>query len=142
MAVQEVVRPFPPDRPLWRATVVSSGGDDGISGEAAGGDGVIGVVLVMHHVLADGLSGLAVLLGLVDGAATGPVPRVSSGSAGVPVAPDRRTLLLDAWLERARAVRRLPAALSTLRLGQVELGASARRRARSTRPPAIAVPCT
>ncbi|PKQ17762.1 MAG: hypothetical protein CVT68_06830, partial [Actinobacteria bacterium HGW-Actinobacteria-8] len=27
----------------------------------------VAVVLVMHHVLADGIGGLAVLLGLVDG---------------------------------------------------------------------------
>ncbi|WP_296665743.1 wax ester/triacylglycerol synthase domain-containing protein, partial [Demequina sp.] len=54
-AVREATEPLPRDRPLWRAAVV------------AGPDGrAHGIVLTMHHVLADGLGGLAVLQRLVD----------------------------------------------------------------------------
>ena len=47
--------PLPRSRPLWSATFVT-----GLE------DGGTGLVVVMHHVLADGIGGLAVLAGLVD----------------------------------------------------------------------------
>ena len=59
--------PLPRSRPLWSATFVT-----GLE------DGGTGLVVVMHHVLADGIGGLAVLAGLVD------------GPPGLPPAPPRR----------------------------------------------------
>ena len=47
-----------PDRPLWSITLVTGLADGGSA-----------LVTVFHHVLADGIGGLAVLAGLVDGAA-------------------------------------------------------------------------
>src|SRR6266576_764633 len=47
--------PLPRSRPLWSATFVS-----GLAG------GSTGLVIVMNHVLADGIGGLAVLFFLVD----------------------------------------------------------------------------
>ena len=47
--------PLPRSRPLWSATFVT-----GLA------DGGTGLVIVMNHVLADGIGGLAVLAGLVD----------------------------------------------------------------------------
>lgn len=55
VAVEAVTRPLPRSRPLWRAVVVS-----GLV------DGSVGVVIVLHHVLADGIGGLGVLARLVD----------------------------------------------------------------------------
>ncbi|NTW41131.1 MAG: hypothetical protein HGA44_14865, partial [Cellulomonadaceae bacterium] len=59
--------------PLWRAEVV-----DGLAG------GGVAVVLVLHHVLADGLGGLAVLSRLVDDASE---PAPAGGVVGAPGAP-------------------------------------------------------
>ena len=47
--------PLPRSRPLWSATFVT-----GLA------DGGTGLVIVMNHVLADGIGGLAVLARLVD----------------------------------------------------------------------------
>jgi hypothetical protein len=47
-----------PDRPLWRACLVTG----------CGSEGSTGLVIVLHHVVADGLGGLAVLAALADGA--------------------------------------------------------------------------
>ena len=66
-AARMVASPLPQDRPLWAATVVT-----GAAGAA------LGVVVVMHHVVADGIGGLAVLAELVDPDPTaGPVPTAS-----------------------------------------------------------------
>ena len=57
-------RTSPRDRPLWSATFVS-----GLTGDQTA------LVLVVHHVLADGIGGLAVLASLVDGPRdVGPIP--------------------------------------------------------------------
>src|SRR3954447_6734705 len=64
LATGIVTEPLPRDRPLWRGAVIPRLGDGGGA-----------LVMVMHHVLADGLGGLAVLAGLFDGpsaAAAGP----------------------------------------------------------------------
>lgn len=101
--------PLPRDRPLWSLTLV-----DKLSG------GRSGLVLVVHHVLADGVGGLAALAQLVDGASRvpqRPFPRP---------APSRRQLFADATASRLAAVRRVPdglrllrAAAGELRIGQV-----------------------
>ncbi|MDX8147639.1 wax ester/triacylglycerol synthase family O-acyltransferase [Lentzea sp. BCCO 10_0061] len=80
-----VTRPLPHSSPLWSATLVT-----GLTrGRAA-------LVLVFHHVLSDGIGGLAVLANLVDGA-----PRAETGPFPAP-APSRRELAKDAWTARLR----------------------------------------
>lgn len=97
-ALSLVMAPLPRDLPLWRATLVTGLPRD----EAA-------LVLVLHHTLADGLSGLAVLAGLVD-----------EGARNVTATPARsrpatRTLARDALLRRVAAVRSLPTSVRLLR---------------------------
>ena len=70
VAVDAVTRPLSRARPLWRAVVVT--------GMA---DGRVGVVLVLHHVLADGIGGLAVLARLVDGSEAPSDPAVRARPA-------------------------------------------------------------
>ena len=92
-----VTHRLPPARPLWAATVVT-----GLA------EGRTAVVVVFHHVLADGIGGLAILGRLADGA-------LGVTEPGFPRRPpSRRELLLDAIGDRARAVGRLPAAPSVL----------------------------
>ena len=91
-AVTWYTTPLPSDRPLWRAVVVT-----GLRG------GEVALVLVLHHVLADGIGGLAVLTSLVDGAPT-PAP-----VAFPTPAPSRRALAADAWGARLRAGARVRA---------------------------------
>jgi diacylglycerol O-acyltransferase / wax synthase len=59
-AAAVLTSPLPADRPPWSATLVS--------GLAAGG---AALVLVIHHVLTDGIGGLAMLASLVDGGVGG-----------------------------------------------------------------------
>lgn len=98
-----VAEPLPADRPLWSATIVR--------GARAG----TAVVVTFHHVLADGIGGLAVLAGLVDGVAVpeppGDVPRP---------APTVGALVVDALSDRLAALGHLPGALH--RLGQAARG--------------------
>src|SRR5690242_17228601 len=56
-----LMRRLPRDRPLWRAVLIS-----GLPG------GGCALALITHHVLSDGLGGLAVLGRLVDNAAPAP----------------------------------------------------------------------
>lgn len=136
--VRELGRPLG-DGPQWRAVVLAHEGR------------TVGVVLAMHHVVADGIGGLAVLANLVDQPDGGPGRpggtrgarqdstagvdgdparrgRDGEGAGGpgpgdgaAPTAPDRWTLLRDAWSERWRAVRRVPASLRRARAGRAEL---------------------
>jgi hypothetical protein len=53
--------PLPPGQPLWSATLVT-----GLAGDACA------LIVVFHHVLADGMGGLAILASLVDGAGSPP----------------------------------------------------------------------
>jgi diacylglycerol O-acyltransferase / wax synthase len=97
IAADLVAKPLPDDRPLWSATLVP-----GMTGGRAG------LVLVMHHVVGDGLAGLAVLRGLVDGSAT-------SAAAAVPQPhPTPAALAKDAWREHIHSLQRLPRALGRL----------------------------
>jgi diacylglycerol O-acyltransferase len=93
-----VARRLPGSRPLWSATLITSLSDD----RAA-------LVVMIHHVLADGIGGLAVLARLVDGAPIAPdtdFPRP---------APHPRALLLDASITRLHALAHLPAGYRRLR---------------------------
>ena len=100
---------LPWSRPLWSATFVR-----GLSGSRTA------IVVVFHHVLADGIGGLAVLASLVDGASRpGPAPFPRP-------APDRRQLAADALGARlaalgrwAASLRRLPSAFAELNPGGV-----------------------
>jgi WS/DGAT/MGAT family acyltransferase len=95
---------LPRDRPLWAARLVT-------------GTGGSALVVVLHHVLADGIGGLAVLAGLVDGA-----PHVPDPAFPRPV-PARRRLAVDAARGRLRSAVALPAALRRLGNGAAQLGA-------------------
>jgi diacylglycerol O-acyltransferase / wax synthase len=97
IAADLVTKPLPEDRPLWSATLVP-----GMTGGRAG------LVLVMHHVVGDGLAGLAVLRGLVDGSA-------ASAAAAVPQPrPTRAALAKDAWRGHIRSLQRLTKGLGRL----------------------------
>ncbi|MCX2953690.1 wax ester/triacylglycerol synthase domain-containing protein [Lentzea sp. NEAU-D7] len=86
-----VIRPLPRSSPLWSATLVTGLAED----EAA-------LVLVFHHVLSDGIGGLAVLASLVDGA-----PRPEAVPFPI-AAPSFRELAKDAWASRLTPPGRNP----------------------------------
>ncbi|HUZ56223.1 MAG TPA: wax ester/triacylglycerol synthase domain-containing protein [Streptosporangiaceae bacterium] len=97
-------QPLPWSRPLWSATFVT-----GLT------SGRIAIIVVFHHVLADGIGGLAVLASLVDGApspAPAPFPRP---------APSRRDLAVDALGSRLRALAHPAAVLGRVRPALAEL---------------------
>ncbi|NMO88232.1 wax ester/triacylglycerol synthase domain-containing protein [Actinomycetospora sp. TBRC 11914] len=97
-------------RPPWEVVVVSGGeGDRGA------------LVLVFHHVLADGIGGLAALAQLVDGAP----PAEDRSFPRRP--PTTRALAVDALRARAAVLAHLPRALRQLH--------DAVRELRSTRAP-------
>jgi len=99
-----VTRPLPADRPRWAATVVT-----GLAGAS------IALIVVFHHVLADGMGGLAVLANLVDGAP-------SPARADFPRrAPSWRQLALDAASTRLRTVGHITDAPARLRDALAEL---------------------
>ena len=90
------------------------------------------MVLVMHHVLADGIGGLATLAQLVDGA-TAPV------SVPFPQAPPSRSeLFADAVAHRLTMVRSLPRAVLLMR-SCTYARSGWRRGARSTFRPDLGV---
>lgn len=115
LAAAQLREPMPRSRPLWSATFVT--------GLAGGGTGLL---VIMDHVLADGIAGLAVLSTLVDqGAGTAPA-RADRFPAP---APRARELAADAWRGRLRrAAPREPGAprqargLRRIREGMAELG--------------------
>ncbi|MFN8078244.1 MAG: wax ester/triacylglycerol synthase family O-acyltransferase [Kineosporiaceae bacterium] len=82
---------LPRSSPLWSATLIT---------ELADGDAAL--LLVVHHVLADGVGGLAVLGALVD-------PGAEPVEVGFPrVGPAWTALARDAWQVRLRALRDAP----------------------------------
>ena len=98
LAARIMTTPLPPTRPLWSAAVVT-----GLA------DGHIALLVVLHHIMADGVGGLAVLSALADGAAQpGPLrpPRP---------APTRGQLAADSTARHRQALRRLPASVRSLR---------------------------
>lgn len=112
LAARLLLEPLPRTRPLWRATFVTG---------LTGGD--VALILVFHHVMTDGLGGLAVLANLVDG--------LDAAEDGRPPKPDERRaaemppwhrLAFDAWRERLRAVTGLRSGLRRFRRGLAELG--------------------
>jgi diacylglycerol O-acyltransferase len=93
------------DRPLWLACLLT---------EAAGGRA--GLILVLHHVLADGLGGLAILAALAD-------PGLTVPARTFPQAPPQlRDLVVDAAHEKICAALGLPIRLRRGAAGLRELG--------------------
>jgi hypothetical protein len=99
-ALSVVMTPLPRSAPLWSAVFIT-----GLT------DGGVALLIVLHHVLADGLGGLMVLTSLADGPARGP------GSAFPRPAPSAARLFQDAWRERlARAAPGRPRVASVARV--------------------------
>lgn len=96
VALREVLRRLPRDRPLWRAVVVT-----GLPGARAA------LLLIAHHVVSDGLGGLAVLARLVDDAEPGESPPIAAR-------PVTTALVADAWRRRGAALRSAPDRLRRL----------------------------
>jgi WS/DGAT/MGAT family acyltransferase len=121
VAAGALAQRLPTSHPLWRAVVVSPADD----GDA------LAVVIVLHHVLADGLGGLALLEHLVDEADGSAAP-----TPGRPSAPTARDLLVDRSVILLRTLRALPAALrpalTRARRGWTELGHAGGQRAPRT----------
>lgn len=108
-ALSLATSPLPESRPLWSATFVT-----GLS------HGRVGLVLVLHHVVADGLGGLAVLGELVDGSS---LPREMPPAGGFPrPSPSHRALVIDAWRSRARRLPGFAETLWQMVPGAAELG--------------------
>ena len=110
--------PLPRSRPLWSATFVT-----GLA------DGGTGLVIVMNHVLADGIGGLAVLARLVDrdSAPCRPGPNPGAGAGSRSPVPVHARSPRDAWAGPARGLTHPVRSLRTIRQGLAELG--------GTRPP-------
>ncbi|CAN5266600.1 diacyglycerol O-acyltransferase [soil metagenome] len=119
VAVDVVTRPLPRSRPLWRAVVVTGLADE-----------QVGLVIVLHHVLADGIGGLAVLARLVDGDGTVSSAPQTFGRVPAPrPAPRAGDLLVDNAAERWRTLRGALRAVVQAHRGRVELGRGGGRRA-------------
>ncbi|HXZ77527.1 MAG TPA: wax ester/triacylglycerol synthase domain-containing protein [Streptosporangiaceae bacterium] len=87
-ALSAIMRPLPRTAPLWSAVLVT-----GPAGNT------LALVIVLHHALADGVGGLAVLAELIDGPSHAPevcFPRPSPAPAG---------LAREAFAARLAAVR-------------------------------------
>lgn len=96
-AADRIVRPLPLDRPLWRAEVV-----DGLAG------GRFAVIIVVHHVLADGITGVALAGSLLD-----PEPDVTVAPTDPHPTPSLPTHL-DIYRDRLQG---LAAAVARMRAG-------------------------
>ncbi|GAA2479656.1 wax ester/triacylglycerol synthase domain-containing protein [Terrabacter carboxydivorans] len=103
-------RRLPSDRPLWRATWLT-GLDDGAAA----------LVVVAHHVLADGLSGLTVLAALDGGARD----RTGDRRLRHP-AYARRALARDAWRARISDLDTLAGRVRLASAGARDLGVDRR----------------
>ena len=109
LAALVAVQPLRRDRPLWSVTVVS-----GLA------DGRCALVLVMHHVVADGIGGLAVLAELIDDRSAAPGGRPPARPFPLP-RPSTRELFVDATAARWRAARGWRSGLRTLLDAAAEL---------------------
>ena len=87
-ALAVIAAPLPRTAPLWSAVLVT-----GLA------DGAVALVLVLHHALADGAGGLAVLANLVD------APASASSVCFPRPAPTAAGLAREAFLRRLRALR-------------------------------------
>ena len=115
LAAELIGAKMPRNRPLWAATLVT----DMTPGEAA-------LILVFHHVLADGVGGLAVLASLIDGVPEAVDPMFPQPGAS------RIQLAVDAARGRIRSLRRMPAAVHRIGSAAAELRPAARAGVAST----------
>jgi diacylglycerol O-acyltransferase / wax synthase len=115
-ALPVIVGQLPRTAPLWAATLVT--------GPAGGG---VALVIVLHHAMADGIGGLAVLANLVDGA-----PKTTGVSFPRP-APTAAALARDAFSSRLSGLRHID---RSCRLLRTSMGAGG-----GLRPPRAA-PCS
>jgi diacylglycerol O-acyltransferase len=107
-AANRIVRPLDMDRPLWRVEVV-----DGLP------EGRFAVIIVVHHVVADGMTGVAMVGSLLD-----PGPHDTSAvspAPAVPPLPSHRELVRQRCREITAALRHIrmprPRSLGRLRGG-------------------------
>jgi diacylglycerol O-acyltransferase len=110
IAAAMVCTRLPRDKPLWTARWVG-----GLAGDRAA------LILVMHHVLTDGVGGLAVLAALSDEG-----PDVVAEPFPQPP-PGARSLFAAAWRDRSTALRKVPTRFRAARDGVRELGLGVRR---------------
>ena len=110
VAAAVIGEPLPRSRPLWSATFVTGLADCGT-----------GLVIVMNHVLADGIGGLAVLASLVDESPGLPPAGTAAVSFPAP-GPRAGTLAADAWAGRARRLAHPAGSVRTIRQGLPERG--------------------
>jgi WS/DGAT/MGAT family acyltransferase len=115
-ALTAVTTPLPRTAPLWSAVFLT-----GLA------DGRVALVLVLHHVLADGVGGLTVLANLVD---PGPDAVITEFPRPRPPA---RTLAADAWRTRLHGLRSIPETWRLLRRSMAAGGGVT---------PAPATPCS
>ena len=115
LAAAQLGEPLPRSRPLWSATFVT--------GLAGGGTALL---VIMDHVLADGVAGLGVLAALTDQASRTATARAREFPAP---APRARELAADAWRGRLRHARPAgpgvpppPRTLRRIREAMAELG--------------------
>jgi WS/DGAT/MGAT family acyltransferase len=114
VAADTATRRLPSNRAMWSATLVTSLADGGAA-----------LIVTLHHVLADGIGGLAVLAHLVDGTRGG-APATHSPRAW----PDHRALFFDALGARLRALAHFANGVRLLRAAITELAAG-----ETARPP-------
>jgi diacylglycerol O-acyltransferase / wax synthase len=113
-ALAVIMEPLPRRVPLWSITLITDLADGGAA-----------VVVVLHHMLADGLGGLNVLAALVD-------PGAQPASVTFPRArPALWSLAQDAWLARLQAMRQTAMTWRSLRQSMFAGGGF--RPARATR---------
>jgi diacylglycerol O-acyltransferase len=105
LAAELVLSPLSRNQPLWRATLVPDVG----RGRSA-------LVVVLHHVLADGVAGLGLLTDLLA------VEPAAEDSGFPRAAPRRRALVVDAVADRVGSLRRLPSTVLRLAAAVAELG--------------------
>ncbi|WP_433663216.1 wax ester/triacylglycerol synthase domain-containing protein [Nocardia sp. CA-128927] len=105
IATDMLCRPLPPDRPLWRACLVISATS-------------CALIIIAHHVLTDGLGGLAVLAALADEGQAPPIRRFPQPP------PSRWALAADATRDRLHTIRGLPVDIRRGLAGLRELGIS------------------
>lgn len=111
VAADTVTRRLASSRPLWTATLVTDLADGGAA-----------LIVLLHHVIADGFGGLAVLAQLVDGAAGASSPDFPRSP------PGHLALFIDALHQRMRAATSLPTNARRLRAGIKELALQRTRR--------------
>ncbi len=90
LAAETLSEPLAVSRPLWSMRLVT-----GLP------DHQIGLIVCFHHVLTDGMGGLAILAALTDGVSVPPDPFPRPR-------PTRRGLAADAWVTRLRALAHAP----------------------------------